>query len=715
MHLSHYLKNIGRRRAFHEKGFFRDEMPEWEARWETLSTAARRAFLNDVKGPRTTPGRGQIRPGIGRSTLAPGVLTELVAEGFVELGDATSGKKDQILAVWETEDFATRIRGLARFRLLTGDQPDSLRTYFTRWFYDSDTTTELHRIMRAVGLQDHSSGQLMLDLYITGRHWPEWVVQALNDPLAKRIFEELRRETGPVRLAELCARLGDAAPVVVRTGLDSLITRLAVFEDLDPKTLALVFGLFPKARDSMAHALVPRERPPLVASTELKDLGPHGSMIIDDLRSYLLEITTEPPRLRQDESLYQKELTRFVEALPVLPDWLSSLYHVHSGLRLEHAEQWARGLKLVHPRPAGHKEKRLEITHEGNRWLISSIEEQYRRIFKAITMKVRENRSFYSGSDREIDRVLGYAAGDEHFLGTNLVAVKLEKGIHPAYARAGSEDFQALRDSVDRAFSKLPIGVFYPLDRIVAHLAFQDDNPLLLGLGQEGVVVLESSQTIPPLVERREGVAKTFLTNFLRRRLLPLGCFQAAIDDAGQVHVARRPWYDLYFGRNPEMTGLTEQGVCESRVVVQPDFSIVIIGLNPAPAAELSPFCDRDKKSGVTGAVTLKLTRESVVRAVANGLDPAMIGERLTRRSSTQVPANVLRQVQDWSGWVRKVKVATQTIIRCPDRDTADRVQATLKRHAERLNDTMLAIVESKLTSADRTRLRDQGVLIERE
>ena len=31
------------------------------------------------------------------------------------------------------------------------------------------------------------------------------------------------------------------------------------------------------------------------------------------------------------------------------------------------------------------------------------------------------------------------------------------------------------------------------------------------------------------------------------------------------------------------------------RVVVQPDFSVILIGLNPAPVAELAPFCERVK------------------------------------------------------------------------------------------------------------------------
>jgi Helicase conserved C-terminal domain len=147
-------------------------------------------------------------------------------------------------------------------------------------------------------------------------------------------------------------------------------------------------------------------------------------------------------------------------------------------------------------------------------------------------------------------------------------------------------------------------------------------------------------------------------------------------------------------------------------VVVQPDFSIVIIGPNPTPAAELAPFRERERRGGGHGAISLKLTRESVVRAVDRGTKPEEIVGRLKRLASNEVPANVLRQVLDWGGWVRQVRASAVTIVRCPDSDTADRVIAALKRQAERLNETMVAIQQPRLTSADRNKLKEHGILL---
>ena len=109
----------------------------------------------------------------------------------------------------------------------------------------------------------------------------------------------------------------------------------------------------------------------------------------------------------------------------------------------------------------------------------------------------------------------------------------------------------------------------------------------------------------------------------------------------------------------------------------------------------------------------LKITRESVVRAVANGLKPAEIADRLRRHASHEVPANVLREVREWSNWVRRVTATTLAVLRCPDRDTADRVMRrpqeagrAAQRHPGRRR-------SEKLTAAERAKLRAQGIIVE--
>lgn len=253
------------------------------------------------------------------------------------------------------------------------------------------------------------------------------------------------------------------------------------------------------------------------------------------------------------------------------------------------------------------------------------------------------------------------------------------------------------------------------MEDLLGHLVFGEFNPLLLGRkSHEEVNVFVASRHVPPLFERREEVARSMLAALFHKRLIPLGCVQTAVTARHILCVARTPRLDAYFGRKPAAAETSTPAPSQTRVVVQPDFSIIVIGVDMAPAAELVPFCDREKHGG-HGALTLRLTRESLVRAVAQGMSPSEIIGRLQGVASNDVPANVLRQVSDWCGWVRRAKVSTGTIIRCPDAETADRVVAVLRKEVERLSESVVLLRRRSLSAAERSKLREQGVLIDAE
>ena len=60
----------------------------------------------------------------------------------------------------------------------------------------------------------------------------------------------------------------------------------------------------------------------------------------------------------------------------------------------------------------------------------------------------------------------------------------------------------------------------------------------------------------------------------------------------------------------------------------------MVIGANPAPSAALAPFCERTNRGGGQGAIVLKITHESVVKAVKNELKPPEIVARLKHHAS---------------------------------------------------------------------------------
>src|SRR5262249_60291209 len=102
-----------------------------------------------------------------------------------------------------------------------------------------------------------------------------------------------------------------------------------------------------RARGGGGRARRPGPRPPLVACERPAEVAPDDGPIIGDLRAFLLEVAAEPPRIRQDDDLFQKEVARFQAGLDPLPKWLMELLHWSDDNRLERALAWARTLDFV--------------------------------------------------------------------------------------------------------------------------------------------------------------------------------------------------------------------------------------------------------------------------------------------------------------------------------------------------------------------------------
>ena len=704
-------------RAYDEKAYRRQNLPIWDARWHELSAQARSSFLNEVKGPVKKQKVYSSPPSVSIDKFPPPILKELTDAGFVAVQPGkTKPFTDRVIAPDALYDFASRLRTVRRLPLLTADRPNEFAKYVDHAFVGSSLIGVLYGILRKVGIKDTFRLEEGIERYVMHYRWPGWVAQTLKDPLADRIIEVLQEAKGPIPLADLPGRIEGSDPGEVRTVVDKLVSHLALVEDLRPETWELMVGFLPAVREELIRASQPRERPPLVVCERPKELGPDGSTIVNDLRAFLLEVASEPPRLRQDQTLFQKEFERFQAALEPLPAWFLETLKSSDEARVNQALAWARTLQLVKDEPE-EKQIRLQVASKGQKWLSGGLDEQYAKIYDPLRRLSKRDddylphlRSLFTG----FDPFNHYGHDDTRFLGAQALVRKVETGKHvPYYWEAKPEDHQALRKQLDQALDVLKPGVFYRLDSIASHLAFGEHNPLNLGLAPNKVTVFWMNRLLPPLEEQREETGRLLIDAFVRRRLIPLGASgrpsttqhrsaSRANPFSTPISAARLPWRNW-----PQASEVA------ARVVVQPDFSVVIIGLNPAPAAELAPFCERTTRGGTPGALVLKITRDSVVKAVSHGLKPAEIVARLKRHASNEVPANVLREVQDWSNWVRQVTTSTLTVLRCPDRDTADRVMGALKRQAERINETLVAIDQKKLTTIERNKLRGHGIIVQ--
>jgi hypothetical protein len=671
--------------------FRRSTLPEWDRRWHELPTPARQAFATAAEHlPYHLP---DPRAPLSASLMPAAVRPDLTRLGF--LAEQPGGSQRLSLGPGAV-DFARRLGVVMRHRLLRQRRGRSRFRDYVWEVFEPEQFRLLQDVLRGAGLDPYSFGGEVPDEVLASRRWPGWVAARIKDPLAQKVID-LLRDRGPLAPSEVPALLPRADPDAVRTMLTRLLVYLVVFEDVDEETYDLRVGLLPGVRRRLAEPEGERRRPELPPSPAAV-AGPPDGVVPGDLRTVLFELTTEPARVKQTGELFARDAQRLVAVLEPLPGVLVDRFHWDEESRLDMAVSWAQTLRLVRAhRSEG--QRRLSPTPEGRQWLAGSPAEQFKGLCDFIRRPAAKGDPFDD-----------YYAGDVLFLHTYTAAVPGK--VRGYLGRLTPDQRRPLRDALFRSFRELPLNVFVRLTDFLAHAAFAEHNPVLLGRGPDEVTVVRHGRAVPPLEEMLEQAGGELLEEVLRERLLPLGCVQAGTDERGQeVLIARRPRLDVFFGHEPEEKE-TATAADAGRVVVQPDFTVVLIGMNPAPAAELMPFCERGRGGVNQGSLTLRLTRDAVLRGLAGGLRGEEILERLRRLSSVPLPANVEEEVRGWIDRVGRATVGSALLLRCGDRATADRAAAALGKNAERLNETVLALVGATKSGEMKKKLLAHGILL---
>jgi hypothetical protein len=672
-------------------------------RWAKLSPQARSAVLRELKAP---VNKDSTRPPfISVERLAPELVKELTAADFAERRPGLTPRQAERLVVPpDAVDFVHWVRGLAEWKLLEPDGAERLPIYVQRAFYGPDLDATLRPVLRQGNVHDSFiSRGILISQYVPNRRWPEWAARSLRRQLAEDILRVVEEAGGVLPVKELFDRLPHSKPAEVREMIRSLVGLLALFEGLRSGTWEMLVGLLEPVREGLRRARQPQVRPVLVLVEGPQELLPEGGYQLDDLRAFLVELASGSARLRQNHTLFQKEWGRFEAVLEPLPQWTERLLRLTAEHRLSQVIRWCWSLELARTvRREG--VPWMELSKEGQAWLAGDLASQYRRLFEFLRR---------GPGDQELRLSSGYYSGDVLFLGLPLLVIETKGKTSSWWVDIKASDRERLRQSFYSALAELTSGRFVRLDSFLSHATFGPHNPLSLGgLEPAQVTVLLQAAPVPPLEEQREAAGRRSLELLITERLLPLGCLQAGIESEGWMCIARHPRLDAYFGKPVADEALGGPALAGARVLVQPDFSVFLIGTMPSAAAELAPFCERAGSRGGRGTLQLKITRAAVVAAVAGGLSGQEIEERLTRHSSVPVPANVLHEVREWAGWVRTAQAETLTVLRCPDRDTADRVASALGRQAQRLNETLVALPVGALGGAERSKLQQHGILI---
>ncbi len=473
-------------RNFDEKAFRRQNLADWDRKWHGLSSLGRSFVLTQVRLPMKAGTIHRVEPGYIRSLFSLGTLIEVKDAGFIDLLPAqANGPHDRFVVSGLVVDFVARAQSLRRYHLLADNQPSELAGYVNHVYFVDQFVDVLSGILRAAGVVGPFKLGDLLNRYVVDHQWPAWVAASLNESLADRILQVVGDANGPISSARLVEEVAASDPDRAHMVINELVARLALVEGIQTSSWELMVGFLPAVRKKKILAAMPRDRPPLLEAKKLRALGPEGSPVVNDIRAVLLEVASQPPRLRQDQALFHKEIARFQTSLDPLPDWLLNAMKWSDEGRLNRAIAWACVLKLARVSLEANP-IRLHLDREGEEWLSAGAPEDSLKIFDFLrSFELRD--ALYSPHLGLFVPGLhpGELSGpcDMFYLGTHIAALQSENGRLPRrHWRADVTDHLALRGRLDASMTSLRVGVFYRLDSVESHLVFDGAQPIEPGV-----------------------------------------------------------------------------------------------------------------------------------------------------------------------------------------------------------------------------------------
>jgi len=673
-------------------------------RWEALSPAARRAFL-------------EVKPGVAAPPEALGAaVDELVAAGFV----TRPGPKGRMYPhAPALRPLLVALRAMGRSRPLDGPGgtlpeayvQDQLGMDEAHWLTGErgyNYWADRHATTALVSSADWVKGFLAAAPGTPMVKWEQARIRPgepqrlalpqVAEPL-HRLVRALTAHAGGVPLGSLPALLPDASPAHRAAALAAGLRYLLVFVSLRGDGCEAVLGVLP----CIVRRLGPPPPPPapVAAAAELET-----PFMVADMTTVLVEAAGEPIRLRgNDFALFARAQQALAARLLRLPAWTERFIAVQgedeyggkrggeyaggpgdqgqdgwiTAARIAVAVDALRTMRLAALKS---REDRLgfEATSAGRAWLGLSEGERLKRLLDPLRASPQRNPGHAGPSTLD-------------FFG-----IRLPFGV--------DEKTSDLRGALSTAFLSLPAEGMVAVDAFVRYHA-QETNPFTGHGAAQPQRQWGAGYGTPRTREGWESLWAQILAAFLRTRLLPLGGASLGRADGGVAFALTDAGRYLLGGIDAFEYAVAGEG----EVMVQPDFEIVFLSAAPRVEAELARFAER---TGTGVGALFRITRASVLRAAELGLAADRVLKTLGQVSRTPVPANVARQLRDWFGATRRVRIRPAVLVECPDTETAARVTGLGGAQVTAVTRTVLRLDgDARSVAALVKKLRTKGIFVQ--
>lgn len=518
-----------------------------------------------------------------------------------------------------------------------------------------------------------------------GTGWEPLLTPATHAALVG-LVDEVREAGGIVRLSSLFGSTSLSERRVRSAALQAALRYLVLFPRLqvDPDPV-LEVGLAPGVARGLGRTPVPE---PTVVEA---DVEATPTFWIADMMSVLLDAAAGETRIKANgHDLYRKTKNRLVALLAPLPPLVEKWTQTDGPHRLVSAIWALQVLDLVHIEIQSNGRRLLRPTTASLAWLAASPVERLRTV---------------------ADRIRGKNADGVASWGSGCEATHLAPHV-PEYDRALGEIHDAdLAAAIRAALSQIPWEGVVSLGGWLHRQAY-GANPLT-SEGPGGHAFAADHRRyrwVSP--EECEFAWRRVLSSSIAWRMIPLGGVALGAPRPG----SKDPTIALtsvgrYVIRTTDDLDLPEEEAPNARILVQPNFDVVFLA--PAPAIEslLAPFAER---VGHGAGTLFHLTRDAAMRAAAAGLGGKEALERLTRANDGPLPANVSRSVNDWFSRVRIVGAASALLLKCPDEETANRLEAAVGARAARLGPQVVEIESLDVLRRIKNKLATEGIFVER-
>jgi hypothetical protein len=507
----------------------------------------------------------------------------------------------------------------------------------------------------------------------------------------REMVQALSERPGGVPLRELGALVPGSEAETLARALSAAIRYLLLFVSVRGKGMEAVVGLLPAA--------VARLEPPLPPPTAMADPPAERFELhfrVTDMTEVLVEAATDAIPVRgSDGALYVRALRRIAERLVPHPAWLAESMDYGADVEDEFdegvTEEEAQALgRVALAAEALVQAKLAKVERAANRYRFMPTKAGRSWLSHSEEARLRELLAIFRGSRHRAPPLWYDSMPGADFFGTRL-------------GFSGGE--LDLRTPLEQAFLSIPAGGFVPLTDFLLHHA-RNCNPFF---GPEAASVRKQGRWsgVPSTDDGWEAAWRHLLSGFLSARLVPYAGARLAHLGRGRVAVGLTDAGRFLLGGAEDFSLPAAAG---GGVLVQPDFEVVFLAPAPRAEVEVGRFAER---IGAGVGALFRITRASVLRAAEQGVSADDVLGALRRVSGSAVPANVERQVRDWIGATRSIRIAPAVLVDCPDPETAARVRALGGKKVAEVTPTLLRLeAVGKDRAALVKKLRERGIFV---